>query len=897
MCFFRLFELYAYFVRLDQSAPPPTSMHHMTDLLRCSIEKSLTENGWWLVRERKRLCIAFPVEVEAIFCERPLRVRRAGCAVPLTVDHVRALLAHGIEGLSAILRHEMTKATVTSADTDLRESRMYQRLESLETKLYRELAHSRLDIETDPSLLDHPDALPLYMQAATEASLPASGPVESAKTASKLDGFLLQTIYGLVGESLDALGSEELRFWVERVRRQLVVSLTLPFSLEIDVQAHDTAPLVLDLPVTLRLDAEFDPIVAPVAFVDEAAYREAILAWAREKCAKASRQLQRVADRLFQDHHERIGLSLDLAPLRKRLARVRGGRPLSHTVADIRATITLWIKNEMRNARETLAVARVREQIDFSRYSDYFPLARGINRQITLFVGPTNSGKTHAAFNMLSSYSTGAYYAPLRLLALEGQEQLRDRGVRCSFLTGEERDLDPSAAFMSCTVEMADLSRPVDAVVIDEVQMLADPCRGWAWTRVLVGAPAEHVIVTGTPAVVKILERVASSLQEKFEVHALDRLSPLFVKEKPDRLEDAPQWPVGTAVVCFSRRDVLGIKSVLEEEGRTVAVIYGGLGPDVRRSEARRFRSGEAEILVATDAIAMGLNLPISQVLFWRTTKWNGQEDRVLADEEVRQIAGRAGRFGIKEEGYVGAFSKESLRIVRPPLSRIDPPFPGPIPVKPDANQVETIGKALETDSLPAILKFFQEKLVDPSSDYHPADLNDMFTLAGVIDDMEIRLRDKFVFATAPVNTRSETLLNVIEDWASLHAQKLPVGLPVLRDVYAEEATSSDIELRQAEELVHYLTVYAWLAYRYPETFVELDVCEDQRDLVNGYIERSLQAQRMRRLCTRCNARIDELSRYSICEACYRRQSGGGKDPGAFQAKRSGNRGQRRRSK
>ncbi|HBL27116.1 MAG TPA: hypothetical protein DD490_09805, partial [Acidobacteria bacterium] len=44
--------------------------------------------------------------------------------------------------------------------------------------------------------------------------------------------------------------------------------------------------------------------------------------------------------------------------------------------------------------------------------------------------------------------------------------------------------------------------------------------------------------------------------------------------------------------------------------GHPTSVIYGALPPEVRRREAERFATGDSHILVATDAIGMGLNLP-----------------------------------------------------------------------------------------------------------------------------------------------------------------------------------------------------------------------------------------------------------------------------------------------
>ena len=90
---------------------------------------------------------------------------------------------------------------------------------------------------------------------------------------------------------------------------------------------------------------------------------------------------------------------------------------------------------------------------------------------------------------------SGLYLAPLRLLALEGQEELEKRGKVTSFVTGEERDLRPDARFTSSTIEMLGFETKVDAVVIDEVQLLADERRGWAWLAALLGAPAETVSI------------------------------------------------------------------------------------------------------------------------------------------------------------------------------------------------------------------------------------------------------------------------------------------------------------------------------------------------------------------------------------------------------------------
>ena len=41
------------------------------------------------------------------------------------------------------------------------------------------------------------------------------------------------------------------------------------------------------------------------------------------------------------------------------------------------------------------------------------------------------------------------------------------------------------------TIEMLDFDLDVDVAVIDEVQMLEDADRGWAWVNAIIGCPAK----------------------------------------------------------------------------------------------------------------------------------------------------------------------------------------------------------------------------------------------------------------------------------------------------------------------------------------------------------------------------------------------------------------------
>jgi ATP-dependent RNA helicase SUPV3L1/SUV3 len=115
--------------------------------------------------------------------------------------------------------------------------------------------------------------------------------------------------------------------------------------------------------------------------------------------------------------------------------------------------------------------------------------------------------------------------------------------------------------------------------------------------------------------------------------------------------------------VSFSRRDVLDWKQTLGNAN--CAAVYGSLSPDIRRGEVRRFAEGEADYLSATDAIAMGLNLPIGTVVLLRCK--NGMEvgpSPCPGKRSIRSLAG-AGRFGLHEQGVVSALHDSDLKSIR----------------------------------------------------------------------------------------------------------------------------------------------------------------------------------------------------------------------------------------
>ena len=138
--------------------------------------------------------------------------------------------------------------------------------------------------------------------------------------------------------------------------------------------------------------------------------------------------------------------------------------------------------------------------------------------------------------------------------------------------------------------------------------------------------------------------KLLKDLKEPYDIVKHERKTPLsweYTKVYPKQVQQ------GDAFVAFSKRKVLQMAETLRKNGTPASIIYGNLPYATRRQQMQMFLDGETTALVATDAIGMGLNLPIRRVIFMEDKKYDGEEVRRLKCGEVRQIAGRAGRFGI----------------------------------------------------------------------------------------------------------------------------------------------------------------------------------------------------------------------------------------------------------
>ncbi|MFM9437890.1 ATP-dependent RNA helicase SUPV3L1/SUV3 [Janthinobacterium sp. CG_23.3] len=528
---------------------------------------------------------------------------------------------------------------------------------------------------------------------------------------------------------------------------------------------------------------------------------------------------------------------LDPAPLLQTLADLQTSEPAGVIFDRIRQRMVHAVERH----QEERHAARTKQSINLAEYPASFELARRMPRKFIALLGPTNSGKTHRAIEALAKAQSGIYLAPLRLLALENFERLQaaephGKPLAVSLVTGEERRLVEGATHVASTVEMLDTRTAVEVAVIDEIQMLADRDRGAAWTAAVCGAPASVVYLVGAPEARRAIEALADRLECPLEVHLLKRKAPLSME--PGAVRKLRGLRRGDAVIAFSRRDVLMWRDMITEVGLSVATVYGNLSPEVRRAQAQRFRDGLADVVVGTDALAMGLNMPIARIVMTTTVKFNGVEEEEISAALARQIAGRAGRFGVHEEGLVAGYDEQTHEVMRSLLKEKLPALNASgFPVAPSLEHLHRISAATGETSLGKLLKRFTHNIDVPDGFFYPRITEEQSERALWLDTLPLSVADKFTLSLVPVSAKVPSLQNAWEHWAKALSRQHPTRLQ--RHV----ADLSWQNLQQVEDTCRLYSAYAWLAYRLPEYFPDVELARELAREASDRVDSILHAQ------------------------------------------------------
>lgn len=507
------------------------------------------------------------------------------------------------------------------------------------------------------------------------------------------------------------------------------------------------------------------------------------------------------------------------------------------------------------------AVACHEKIADFRNPHEWFPATRAMQRKIHLHVGPTNSGKTYNALKALEEAKTGVYAGPLRLLAHEVFSRFKAKGKRCALITGEEQRIPEGdeSYFASCTVEMTPLNQRVDVAVIDEIQMIGDDDRGWAWTQALLGVQARELHLCGEERSVPLIKEICAKIGDEVVVHKYKRLSGLkpmqeSLKGRFDNLRK------GDAVVSFSRVNLHTLKAGIEKAtGKKCAIVYGALPPESRAQQAALFNDpdNDYDYLAASDAIGMGLNLEIKRVVFEAVAKHDGTKVRTLTIPELKQIGGRAGRYRTVAQAAQAPATTPTSSVLSGDLDfapKVPAPKkePGLVTTLEDVD-LETVHGSFEVEAEPLktagitppafIIERFSSyfpagtpfsfillRLRDIARlppHYHMSNLRSNIDIANHIQSIPLSIHDRCIFLSAPVALKDYGMKEFVKALAYRVSKNDSGKLLDIKELNLEilDYTRTSYPygrveyLRHLEALHKCLTLYLWLSYRYVGVF------------------------------------------------------------------------------
>jgi ATP-dependent RNA helicase SUPV3L1/SUV3 len=235
----------------------------------------------------------------------------------------------------------------------------------------------------------------------------------------------------------------------------------------------------------------------------------------------------------------------------------------------------------------------------------------------------------------------------------------------------------------------------------------------------------------------------------------------------------------GDCVVAFSRNDIFAIKREIESgTNYKCCVIYGSLPPQTRTDQARRFNDPDSgyDILVASDAIGMGLNLNIRRIIFNSLYKYTGDSIVRLDHSSVKQISGRAGRRNSPfPEGEVTCRDPEDMEHLKRCMSTEIAPIKK-AGLLPTAEHIEVFSEALkkyelgnDSDNLHKILIQFSE-MATLKGDFFLCRQTPMQVVAKLLSDVDLPLSDKYTLCMSPAQHDCSRAMTTLKQFATKYS-------------------------------------------------------------------------------------------------------------------------------
>ncbi|MFD2257332.1 DEAD/DEAH box helicase [Luteolibacter algae] len=326
---------------------------------------------------------------------------------------------------------------------------------------------------------------------------------------------------------------------------------------------------------------------------------------------------------------------------------------------------------------------------------------------------PTGSGKSLVAlalqFRAICMKRRSYYTVPIKALANEKFLSLCNTfgPENVGMITGDAT-VNATAPVICCTAEiLANLAlregsaAPADDIIMDEFHYYSDHERGISWQIPLLTLPnARFLLMSATIGDTEFFQKCITDLTQAPTVLVKSENRPvplefdfstIALEEKIEELVTANRAPI--YLVHFSQlaaaktaQDLMSRNFCTKEEKEKINELlldadfrspYGkeikkllrhglglhhaGLLPKYRTLVEKLAQKGLLKVICGTDTLGVGVNVPIRTVVFTQLFKYGGQSTKTLAVRDFKQIAGRAGRRGFDDVGYVVAQAPEHV--------------------------------------------------------------------------------------------------------------------------------------------------------------------------------------------------------------------------------------------
>ncbi len=324
---------------------------------------------------------------------------------------------------------------------------------------------------------------------------------------------------------------------------------------------------------------------------------------------------------------------------------------------------------------------------------------------------PTGSGKSLVAaalhFKALCAGQRSVYTCPIKALVNEKFLSLcRDFGPEHVGMMTGDASVNPRAKVLCCTAEiLANIAltrgehADVAAVIMDEFHYYSDAERGYAWQVPLLTLPQARFLLmsatlgsteffekdltrlTGVPSLTVRSDRRPVPLAFEYsETPLAERVADLLAANRAPvylvhftqrAAAEQAQALMSLAICSKEEKAVLATelervkfnspygKDIKRWLRHGIGVHHAGLLPKYRILVESLAQKGLLKLICGTDTLGVGINVPIRTVLFTQLWKYGGEKAAILSVRDFRQVAGRAGRAGFDDQGYVIAQAPE----------------------------------------------------------------------------------------------------------------------------------------------------------------------------------------------------------------------------------------------